>query len=345
MDQTADRARAPGDDSVLPFQLDRADIRGRVARLDGALEAMLAQHAYPAPVSALAAEAALLTALIGQTMKLRWRLSLQIRGDGPVRLIATDYFAPEAEGAPARIRAYAGFDADRVGAGGAPFALLGDGFFAITIDQGPGMTPYQGMTPLTGGSLPACAETYFAQSEQIATRFAVMAAESAAPGEAARWRGGGVMIQHLPKDGGVRPAPDQPSGEAGLMTADDVAAMSDGEDDWRRAAMLLETVEPHELLGPVVAPDRLLWRLFNEEAPRVWPAQGVRFGCTCSAERVEAALAQYSAKDIATMTTPEGRVTADCQFCGAHYEFDPDTLGFEAGAEGPGTPPNRPRPR
>ena len=30
------------------------------------------------------------------------------------------------------------------------------------------------------------------------------------------------------------------------------------------------------------------------------------------------------------MTTVEGIVTADCQFCGAHYEFDPETLGFDA---------------
>ena len=30
------------------------------------------------------------------------------------------------------------------------------------------------------------------------------------------------------------------------------------------------------------------------------------------------------------MTTEMGIVTADCQFCGAHYEFDPKTLGFEA---------------
>ena len=328
----------PGDDNVLPFQLEAADIRGRVARLDKALEAMLAQHAYPAPVAGLAAEAALLTALIGQTMKLRWRLSLQVRGDGPVRLIATDYFAPSEEGAPARIRAYAGFDADRLSGAESPFALLGAGYFAMTVDQGPDMTPYQGMTPLAGGSLAASAETYFAQSEQIATRFHLLAAESAAPGEAPRWRGGGVMIQHLPPDGGIGVAPDQPSGEDGLMTADDVASMSRTEEDWRRAAMLLETVEPHELLGPIVGSDRLLWRLFNEETPRVWPAQPVRFGCTCSAERVEAALAQYSAKDIATMTTRRGVVTADCQFCGAHYEFDPDRLGFEAGAEGPGAP-------
>jgi molecular chaperone Hsp33 len=38
----------------------------------------------------------------------------------------------------------------------------------------------------------------------------------------------------------------------------------------------------------------------------------------------------YSQKDIQSMTTTSGLVTADCQFCGAHYEFDPKTLGFEA---------------
>jgi len=38
----------------------------------------------------------------------------------------------------------------------------------------------------------------------------------------------------------------------------------------------------------------------------------------------------YSQKDIQTMTTADGLVTADCQFCGSHYEFDPITLGFEA---------------
>ena len=110
--------RIAWDDTVLPFQLDRADIRGRVGRLDSVLETILGQHDYPAPVAALVAEAALMTALIGQTIKLRWKLSLQIRGDGPVRLIATDYFGPGAAGQPARMRAYAGFDADALPRGG-----------------------------------------------------------------------------------------------------------------------------------------------------------------------------------------------------------------------------------
>ena len=74
----------------------------------------------------------------------------------------------------------------------------------------------------------------------------------------------------------------------------------------------------------------LLVRLFHEEGPRVFDPLRVEFGCTCSAAKVRQSLSIYSAKDIGTMTTPEGTVTADCQFCGRHYVFDPKTLGFEA---------------
>ena len=102
------------DDTVLPFQLDRADVRGRIARLDGVLSGVLKQHDYPAAVEALVAEMALLTALIGQSIKLRWKLSLQVQSRGAVRMIATDYYGPENEGEPARIRAYASFDRDRI---------------------------------------------------------------------------------------------------------------------------------------------------------------------------------------------------------------------------------------
>ncbi|NBQ29048.1 MAG: Hsp33 family molecular chaperone HslO, partial [Rhodobacteraceae bacterium] len=73
------------DDTVLPFQLDKADVRGRVARLDGVLSGVLKQHEYPEQVEALVAEMALLTALIGQSIKLRWKLSLQVQSRGAVR--------------------------------------------------------------------------------------------------------------------------------------------------------------------------------------------------------------------------------------------------------------------
>lgn len=316
------------DDTVLPFQLDRADIRGRVVRLDGALDQVLRQHDYPPQIEALVAEAALLTALIGQTIKLRWRLSLQVQGRGAVKLIATDYYGPTEDGQAARIRAYANFDAEEFDPEMSAYDQIGGGAFAIRIDQGAGMTPYQGITPIAGGSLSACAETYFAQSEQLPTRFALSFGRSQMPGAAALWRGGGVMVQHMPKASPLMAARDG-SGEDGLLMHGDILDGDEGE-NWTRVNLLLDTVEELELIGPTVQPTDLLVRLFHEEGPRVFEAQPVRFGCSCSADKVRDSLGIYSQKDLAHMTTPEGVLTADCQFCGAHYEFDPKTLGFEA---------------
>ncbi|SMX26189.1 33 kDa chaperonin [Pelagimonas phthalicica] len=311
------------DDTVLPFQLDNTDMRGRVARLDGVLSGVLKQHAYPASVEALVAEMALLTALIGQTIKLKWKLSLQVQTKGAVRMIATDYYGPEKEGEPARIRAYASFDKDRL-TDETPFKQLGDeGYFAILIDQGDGTKPYQGITGLSGDSLADCATAYFAQSEQLPTRFSLSFGKSMEPGVPEHWRAGGIMLQQLPKASpllkGAEHVLAQPE-----ATADEV------EENWNRVNFHLNTVEDLELIGPNVSPTELLTRLFHEEQPRVYDAQPVQFGCTCSEDRVRQSLSIYSAKDIEKMTTPEGTVTADCQFCSAHYVLDPKTVGFEA---------------
>ena len=312
------------DDTVLPFQLDRSDIRGRVVRLAGTLDAILAQHAYPPAIERFVAEAAILTALIGPTIKLRWKLSLQVRGDGPARLVATDYYAPETEGAPGRMRAYASYDDDRLDPEAHPYPQVGHGYFAILIDQGKGTTPYSGLTPIAGASLADCAQTDFAQSEQLPTRFSLAVVKT---GEG--WRGGGVMLQKMP---GVPPrlSEEGASGDAGLLNPADLLTDADEFEDWSRANILLASVQPDELIGPAIQPTELLVRLFHEERPRVFDPHPVQFGCSCSADSVRQSLSIYSQKDIGHMTTDDGMVTADCQFCGAHYEFDPKTLGFEA---------------
>jgi molecular chaperone Hsp33 len=319
------------DDTVLPFQLDNSDIRGRVVRLDGALESVLKQHNYPPQVEALVAESTLLTALIGHAIKLRWKLSLQIRGNGPVRMIATDYYGPTEGGDPARLRAYASFDPEADLNVADPFSLIGEGYFAILIDQGEGMVPYQGITPIAGSSLSACAETYFAQSEQLPTRFQLSFGKIALPDQEAAWRAGGIMLQMMPKaspsamgDGG--------SGTNGLLSHQDLLEGDEGE-NWNRVNILLNTVEDAELIGPQVAPTDLLVRLFHEEQPRVFDPQPIRFGCTCSEDRVRQSLSIYAADDLADMVTDDGVLTADCQFCGAHYVLDPTTLGVRGDAD------------
>ncbi|MCA0042122.1 Hsp33 family molecular chaperone HslO [Celeribacter litoreus] len=316
------------DDTILPFQLDASDIRGRVVRLDGVLDQILSQHDYPAEIEALVAEMTLLTAMIGQTLKLRWKLSLQVRGDGPARLIATDYYAPEKEGDPARVRAYASYDANRLVPRVDPFSQIGKGYFAILIDQGAGTVPYQGITPIAGGSLSACAGTYFAQSEQLPSRFSTSFGKSRLAGGEESWRAGGVMIQKMPKASPHAISQDD-AADDGLLRASDMLDDDDLE-DWNRANILLDTVEELELVGPSVQPTDLLVRLFHEDRPRVFDPQSVAFGCQCSEEKVRQSLSIYSAKDISKMTTENGDVTADCQFCGAHYVLDPATVGFEA---------------
>ena len=260
------------DDTVLPFQLDASDIRGRVARM-----------------------------------------------------IATDYYGPTEEGEPARIRAYASYDADRL-TDGAPFENIGEGYFAIIIDQGQDMAPYQGISPLVGPTLSASAEAYFAQSEQLPTRFQLSFGQSTEGSGDAHWRAGGVMLQHMPE---ASPLMAKAPGEGDILKPTDLLH-GDKQENWNRVNILLDTVEELELIGPHVPPNDLLTRLFHEELPRVFDPQAVRFGCTCSEDRVRQSLSIYSARDIETMTTDDGRVTADCQFCGAHYDLDPKTVGFDA---------------
>lgn len=323
------------DDSVLPFQLDNADVRGRVVRLDNVLNNILKQHQYPLAVERLLVDAVLLTALMGEAIKVRWKLSLQVRGSGAIRLIATDYCAPDIEGEPALIRAYASFDAQALSAQGDPFSQIGDGYFAVMLDQGNDMMPYQGFTPLDGGSLAACAETYFAQSEQLPTRFILAHSNPLNPKNSDKtlWRGGAIMIQNLPRNGKEKEEDKKHHGEdvankALLEKSDEMQSHKD--DNWQRVQFLLNTVTPDELVGPEVSPSDLLIRLFHEESPRVFDAQFVRFGCSCSEDKVRQTLSIYSQADIATMISENGMVTADCQFCSAHYEMAPQTLGFES---------------
>ncbi len=317
------------EDKILPFQLDLSDIRGRLTRLDKTLNDILSQHSYPPVVEALVAEATVITALIGQTINLKWKLSLQIRGNGPIKLIATDYFAPSKNGELGTIRAFASFNEPNLDIGEKnPFEQLGKGYFAVLIDQGPNTEPYQGITPLTGGSLHKCAETYFAQSEQLATRFALTIGKSQTKTKKISWQAAGLIIQKMPKKTERGVVKKEGSTNQLLASADLLQGQE--SESWNRVNFHIDTVEELELMGPHISKIQLLNRLFHEENPRVFEAQSIKFGCTCSADKVRNTMSMYSSKDIETMTTADGDVTADCQFCGAHYIMDPTKLGFEA---------------
>ena len=312
---------------VLPFQLERPNVRGRFTRLDSVIENILEQHNYPSIVEALITEATILTVLIGQMIKLNWRLSLQIRGDGPIRLIATDYYGPSEEGLPAQIRAYASYDKEKIDINSDPFTQIGTGYFAVIINQGKNMSPYQGITPLSGGSLSSSAEAYFFQSEQIPTKFCIAYGTTQLPLEKLSLRAGGIMLQHMPNASPLIKQKPSPQSEDLLK---EINPLDEGlKENWARVGILLDTIEDLELIGPSLSFEQVLYRLFHDEIIQTSNSQNVNFGCTCSEDKVRQSMSIYSTKDLKHMTKADGSLTADCQFCGAHYILDPTTLGFE----------------
>ena len=145
-------AATSADDTILPFQVEALDLRGRLVRFGPAIDSILSRHRYPAPVARLLGEAIVLTVLLGSTLRFEGRFILQTQSDGPVRMLVVDYTTPD------QVRACARFDASRVAAAIAsgsagPGALLGQGHLAMTIDQGPSASRYQGVVPLEGESL------------------------------------------------------------------------------------------------------------------------------------------------------------------------------------------------
>src|ERR1700692_1047412 len=187
----------PVDDAVLPFEVAELDLRGRPPRLGPGLDDLLAKHDYPPPVAKLLGEAIVLTTLLGSSLKFDGRFILQTQTDGPVSFLIVDFQAPD------RLRAYARFDRTRLKEGQDSGALLGRGHLAMTIDQGPDMSRYQGLVALEGGNLEDAAHEYFLRSEQIPTRVRLAVGEEgrggAGDGPRHRWRAGGMLLQFLPK--------------------------------------------------------------------------------------------------------------------------------------------------
>src|SRR3954464_6969832 len=311
----------PVDDAVLPFEVDTLDLRGRLTRLGPALDDVLTKHDYPRAVGKLLGEAIVLTTLLGSSLKFEGRFILQTQTDGPVSFLIVDFQAPD------RLRAYARFDAKRLKDGQDSGALLGRGHLAMTIDQGPDMSRYQGLVSLEGGSLEDAAHEYFLRSEQIPTRVRLAVGEEWRGGEGPkhRWRAGGMLLQFLPKaperarQADLHPG-DAPEGAVTHTVAED--------DAWVEGQSLIATVEDVELIDPDLSGERLLYRLFHERGVRVFNPLRVVAKCSCSREAVSNMLRSFAPTERAGMVK-DGKVEVTCEFCSSVYQFTPDEAGVE----------------
>ena len=291
---------APPGDFVLAFDLPAAGVRGRLVRLDAASARALSAHVLPEAASRVLGETLALGVLLGTALKLDGRLSVQTKSDGPLDLVAGDYYGLD-EGRQKGVRGFARLNEVRFRElGAAPdFAqLAGSGSLAITIEPRKGEQTYQGIVALSPSGIAASAETYFAQSEQLPTALRLAAAPLYQAGQSApQWRAGGLMLQVTPDT-------------------------KRSDDDWERLSLILKTVEDVELVDTLLPAETLLWRLFHEDEVRVLPAEPIAFRCDCDGERIASVLKSYSPEERAGLADPDGIIRARCEFCGTVHEIE-----------------------
>lgn len=300
-------------DHVQPFQIEGMDVRGRIVRLDHTAEEIILAHAYPPPLARLVGEFLALTAMLGSILKSDGLLTVQAKaaGDAPVNFIVADFTTP------GDLRGYANFDADALSelpetAGLA--ALIGSGgYLALTIEQGREQERYQGIVELAGESLADCAVSYFTQSEQTPTTLRLACGRGSSDGV---WRAGGIMIQHLA--GATRERPERRR-HLGVIDSHE-------EENWTRAATLMNSLRDDELLEAELPLNDILYRLFHEEGVRVFAPIAVGHRCRCSKARTRALLDRFSKAELADMIV-EGEIVATCQFCNRSYRFAPEEVG------------------
>ena len=302
-------------DHVIAFAVKPLGVRGRLVRLGAVVDDILSKHNYPDTISALVAEGVALTAMLGSALKFNGKFIIQTKTDGPASMIVADFVSP------GHVRGMAKFDTARLATLTNPKEkeLLGEGYLAMTVDQGNEMERYQGIVPLNNNTLADAAHTYFLQSEQIPTRLRVAAGPMIQRGaKATHWRAGAIMVQHLPSEGGVSVIPEQmPEGETSEIAEDD---------NWVKARVLLDTVEDHELLDPSLTAEQLLYRLFHEDGVTVYPAIPITRHCTCSLETIEAMLRNFPKEDRADMAK-DGSIEVVCEFCSTPYKFKAELPG------------------
>jgi molecular chaperone Hsp33 len=179
-------------------------------------------------------------------------------------------------------------------------ALLGAGYLAFTVDEGPQTERHQGIVAIEGANLAEMALHYFRTSEQLRCQVH-LACEKTLAG----WRAGALILEKVAGEGGVDPSLDAEA----------------QEESWRTAAMLAATLTDSELLDDDLPPERLLYRLFHAEELIADRPRALAYGCRCSRSRLASILETFPPDDLDHMSV-SGDIVMTCEFCNLDFRFE-----------------------
>lgn len=270
-------------DKLYRFLFQNRAVRGEWVRLNNTFTETLNTHHYPKAVQNLLGEMMVATSLLTATLKFDGTITVQIQGDGALKLAVVNGNDQQQFRALARVDGEITDDATL-------HHMIGNGVLVISIMPNQGER-YQGVIGLDKPTISECLEDYFARSEQLATQLVIRVGEF--DGQAVA---GGTLLQIVP-DGTGTP------------------------EDFEHLATLTSTIKNEELFG--LTAEELLYRLFHEESVEVFPPQNTEFKCGCSRERSGAAIMLLPDDEITDMLAEKnGVIDMQCECCGTQYFFD-----------------------
>lgn len=274
-------------DKLYRYLFKQRAVRGEWVRLNRTFSDTLNTHHYPQAVQNLLGEMMAATSLLTATLKFKGDITVQIQGDGPLKLALVNGTDSQRIRALARLQGEIDDDMRLT-------QMVGKGVLVITIAPQQGER-YQGIIPLDKPTLGECLEDYFMRSEQLQTQLILRSGELHGEPVAA-----GMLLQIVP-DG---------SGSA---------------EDFEHLATLTATVKDDELFG--LTAEALLYRLYHEETVEIYPPQPVEFHCGCSPQRSGAALMLISDAELDDILAEHnGSIDMQCECCGTHYLFNKEAI-------------------
>ncbi|EAS40799.1 Hsp33 family molecular chaperone HslO [Photobacterium profundum] len=269
-------------DNLYRYLFEGVSVRGELVQLGNTYQQIIASKEYPAPVQKLLGELLVATSLLTATLKFEGSITVQLQGDGPVRLAVINGDHEQ------KMRGVARWEGE-VPTDGTIHDVIGKGHLVITITPTKGER-YQGVVGLEGDTLAESLEGYFANSEQLKTRIILRTGEFEGNAKAA-----GMLLQILPDGQGQ-------------------------EGDFEHLEQLTETVKNEELFS-LDAQD-VLYRLYHQEEVKLFDPQLVEFHCGCSRERSASAICSIERIEVEKIIADEGKISLHCDYCGTSYDFD-----------------------
>lgn len=274
-------------DALSRFLFEKNAVRGELVNVTETYQAMLENHHYPEPVQQLLGDLLVATSLLTATLKFEGDITVQLQGDGPVRLAVINGNNNQQMRGVARI-------SHDVKAGSSLKEMIGNGYMVITITPEKGER-YQGIVALDGENIEACIDNYFQQSEQLPTRVFIRSGKHNGKPAAA-----GMLLQVLP--------------------ALEEHAKAQTAEHFELLTQLTYTIKAQELF--TLETKEILHRLYHEEDVTLYEPQPIEFHCTCSRERCENTLVTLPKEDVDHLLAEQGNIDMECEYCGTHYIFD-----------------------